>query len=109
MSIRTQARKLSKPNQWARSHQLSMSTRTQASKLSMPNHMDMISSTGSYKQGTNYSLAVINVEFIPTNVFEVYMLQDKVNRPNQNSYIVIYITRIRQSFYVLQHSGNRRN
>ena len=68
-----------------------MSTRTQASKLSMPNHMDTISSPGSYKQGTNYSLAVINVEFIPTNVFQVYMLQDKVDSRNYNSYVLIYI------------------
>ena len=39
-----------------------------------------------------------------TNVFEVGILQAKVNRRNYNSYDVIYITWLRQSCYVLQHS-----
>ena len=35
-----------------------------------------------------------------TSIFEVYMLQVKVNRHNYNSYFVIYITWLRQSYYV---------
>ena len=37
---------------------------------------------------------------ILTNVFGVFMLQVEVNRRNYNSYVVIYITWLRQSCYV---------
>jgi len=49
----------------------------------------------------DYSLALNSRGVtISTNVFSVHMLQVKVNRRKYNSYLVIYITWLRQSYYV---------
>ena len=45
-----------------------------------------------FQQELNYSLGSNQIEVsISINIFEVYMLQVKVNRRNYNSYLVIYI------------------
>ena len=54
--------------------------------------MQQSDTSEAFKQALNRSVIF--------NVFEVYMLQVKVNRRNYNSYIVIYITWLRQSCYV---------
>ena len=62
MSTQTQANKLSIPNHWTQSLQLSMSK------------PDTILSTRLLKQGKNYSLTVINAESIPTKEYlEIYV------------------------------------
>ena len=49
----------------------------------------------------NYSLGSNQIGVsISLNVFEVYMLQVKVDRRNYNSCVVIYITWLRQACYV---------
>ena len=73
MSTRTQALSRSTPNQWARSAiNVSLRTQTQALNRSMLN---------------KWARSAINVlQGYSTNVFEVYMLQVKVNRRYYNSY-----------------------